>query len=71
MTIPSLNFEVEREISSDFPSIYVNCIDGRIPGPSQKNNLMIYACTIDGRIKPIEMERYLLKYSTVNLHLRV
>ena len=39
---------------------YVNCTYGRIPGPSQKNNFMIYACTITGRIKPIERERYIL-----------
>ena len=51
-------FVKEREGSSEKISKYVNCTYGRIFVPSQKQNFMIYACTIAGRIKPIERERY-------------
>ena len=52
-------FVKEREGSSEKISKYVNCTYGRIFVPSQKQNFMIYACTIAGRIKTIERERYI------------
>ena len=51
-------FVKQTEGSSEKILKYVNCTYGSIPRPSQKNKFMIYACTIAGRIKPIEREMY-------------
>ena len=50
-------FVKEPEGSSEKILKYVNCTYGRIFVPSQKQNFMIYACTIAGTIKVVERER--------------
>ena len=47
---------------------YVNCTYESIAGPSQKNNFMIHACIITGRINPIERERYTKKNNKSKNH---
>ena len=56
--VTSHMFVKEPEGSLEKKLKYVNCSYGRIFIPNQKQNFMIYACTIAGRIKAIERERY-------------
>ena len=51
-------FVKEPKGSSEKILKFVNCTYIRIFVPSQKNNFMIYACTIFFNFKLIERERY-------------